>query len=289
MIKVIASDLDGTLLNEEHRINHETAETIRKACDAGLRFMIATGRNYEGALRALEGEEFVCDYIVSSGAELRNPQREILFSSTMDMEKCRAVCRVLHKHAISYILCGAEREYCIGTQEEMEKNIIEHIYTFNQNLSFEDIKEIELYREMSGRTCAVPDFDSLVRDGVKINKVFAFSNDLEVLAMVKGELGAIPGMAVSSSFYNNLEITEEAAQKGPVLKSYIESLGYTMDEVMVFGDSLNDYSMISMDFGATIAMENADPEIKKAAKYMTKSNVENGVAYAIEELLKKYR
>lgn len=75
------------------------------------------------------------------------------------------------------------------------------------------------------------------------------------------------------------------AQKGPVLKEYIESLGYTMEEVMVFGDSLNDFSMLEMDFGATVAMENADPEVKAVAKYVTKSNTEHGVAYVIEKLL----
>lgn len=56
-------------------------------------------------------------------------------------------------------------------------------------------------------------------------------------------------------------------------------------EVMVFGDSLNDYSMLSMDFGATVAMENADSKLKRVAKYTTKSNVNDGVAYAIEKLL----
>ena len=71
------------------------------------------------------------------------------------------------------------------------------------------------------------------------------------------------------------------------LKEYIEALGYTMDEVMVLGDSLNDYSMISMDFGATVAMGNAVPEIKNAAKYITKTNNEFGVAYAVDEVLKK--
>ena len=54
---------------------------------------------------------------------------------------------------------------------------------------------------------------------------------------------------------------------------------------MVLGDSLNDYSMLSMDFGATVAMENGVPEIKAAAKYVTKSNREDGVAYAIDRML----
>lgn len=55
---------------------------------------------------------------------------------------------------------------------------------------------------------------------------------------------------------------------------------------MVFGDSLNDYSMLSMDFGATVAMENADEEVKRVSKYVTKSNEDLGVAYTIHELLK---
>ena len=90
---------------------------------------------------------------------------------------------------------------------------------------------------------------------------------------------------MAASFETNLEITDVRAQKGPVLKAYIESLGYGMDEVMVFGDSTNDASMLSMDFGATVAMENAMPEVKEMAKYVTKSNQEAGVAYAIERLL----
>ena len=73
----------------------------------------------------------------------------------------------------------------------------------------------------------------------------------------------IPKIAVASSFESNVEITDARAQKGPILKEYIESLGYTMDEVMVLGDSLNDYSMMSMDFGATVAMGNAVSELKK--------------------------
>ena len=103
---------------------------------------------------------------------------------------------------------------------------------------------------------------------------------------MKKKIQVNENLAVASSFENNLEITDVKAQKGLALKSYIESLGYTMDEVMVFGDSMNDYSMLSMDFGATVAMENGAQRVKDVAKYVTKSNAEDGVAYAIEELLK---
>ncbi|OTO77382.1 HAD hydrolase family protein, partial [Enterococcus sp. 12E11_DIV0728] len=92
-------------------------------------------------------------------------------------------------------------------------------------------------------------------------------------------------IAVASSFDHNLEITNIDAQKGPVIQSYIEELGFTMDDVMVIGDSLNDYSMLSLDFGATVAMGNALKEIKDISQFITKSNEEQGVLHAIEAAL----
>ena len=63
MIKVIASDMDGTLLGDDHRIAPETLAAIRRACDAGIRFMVATGRNIPGAMEELKGTELTCDYV----------------------------------------------------------------------------------------------------------------------------------------------------------------------------------------------------------------------------------
>lgn len=120
---------------------------------------------------------------------------------------------------------------------------------------------------------------------VPVYKIFLFSDDFAMLKELGKLLSRDKRIAVASSFESNLEITDVRAQKGPVLKEYIESLGYSMDEVMVLGDSMNDYSMLSMDFGATIAMGNAMPEVKRAAKYVTKTNEEAGAAYAIERLL----
>lgn len=71
MIKVIASDMDGTLLGNDHKVAPETLKAIHEACDAGIRFMIATGRNFKGAMEELKETDIVCDYIVGSGAEVR--------------------------------------------------------------------------------------------------------------------------------------------------------------------------------------------------------------------------
>lgn len=287
MIKVIASDMDGTLLNNEHKVAPETLEAIHQACDAGIRFMIATGRNFHGAMEELKDIELTCDYIVGSGAEVRNPQRELVKTAPISMEVCYEVEESLKEFLVSVIFNSSHHDYRIGTKEEIEASFLKQIQLFHLNMTEEEVLKSPLYKRIRENTRIISDISELEEENVAVYKIFLFSGDLEMLARIKEKLETNTKIAVASSFPSNLEITDRKAQKGPVLKEYIESLGYTMDEVMVFGDSLNDYSMLSMDFGATVAMENGDPVVKEAAKYITKPNYEFGVAYAIKELLKR--
>ncbi len=289
MIKVIASDMDGTLLGNDHQAAPETLAAIREACDAGIRFMINTGRNFPSAMEELKGADLVCDYIVSSGAEVRNPQKEVVMTLPMSMELCRAVYEESRNFPIAAVVCTDGYDYRVGDPAEVEESMLRELQIFYTDLDPDEAQQSVLYQQMKQRTKVVSDLEDMEKAGVPIYKLFFFSEDTGMLGELKNRLEKNPDIAVASSFPTNLEITDVRAQKGPVLKEYIESLGYTMDEVMVLGDSLNDLSMISMDFGATVAMENGDPEVKQAAKYITKSNAEFGVAYAIRELLKHQR
>lgn len=286
MIKVIASDMDCTLLGEDHKIAPETLSAIKEACDAGIRFMICTGRNFPGAMNELEGADLTCDYIVGSGAEVRDPRQQVVRSTAISPRLCREIYETVRKYPISVTFCTDGDDYRIGTEEEVEESLIRQIQAFHLNQCRDEIRDTELYQRMKRNTRVISGIEELEKAGLPVYKLFLFSGDLEMLGKIRRELEKNQEIAVSSSFENNLEITDVKAQKGPVLKEYIESLGYTMDEVMALGDSLNDYSMLSMDFGATVAMENAVPEIRRVAKYTTRSNVEFGVAYAIRELLK---
>ena len=163
------------------------------------------------------------------------------------------------------------------------------MHLFFSDLPREELVQTETYQRIIRSTKTVSDMDELEAAKVPIYKLFLYSEDKGMLGELKQRLEQNKEIAVASSFPTNLEITDVKAQKGPVLKEYIESLGYTMDEVMALGDSLNDLSMIEMDFGATVAMANAEPEVKDAAKYITKSNTEFGVAYAIDRLLENQR
>lgn len=287
MIKVIASDMDGTLLGDDHKPAPETLAAVKKACDAGIRFMIATGKNFPGAMAELKDAELVCDYIVGSGAEVRNPQQEVVVTHPISIELCRAIYEEIRDYPLSVTFCTDGYDYKIGTPEEIEESLMLQMQLFFSNQPREELAKSETYRRIKKSTRSMSDMDELEAAGVPVYKLFLYSEDKAMLDEMNVRLQRNKDIAVASSFPTNLEITDVKAQKGPVLKEYIESLGYTMDEVMVLGDSLNDLSMISMDFGATVAMANADPEVKSAAKYITKSNTEFGVAYAIEELLKR--
>ena len=287
MIKVIASDMDGTLLNEKHRVSVRTEKAIQQATDQGIRFMIITGRTFLGALEGLGNAVFPCDYIVSSGAQVRNSKQEIVWEGLLKGDICRKVCSVLENYSAQALFCTDELEYCIGNEERLEQNILEHIKAFDEKIPDTELKNHPTYGIFKEKTKAVENYDELEKLQVPVSKIFIFSLNLEMLKELRKDLEEISGIVIASSGDNNLEITDVDAQKGIVLKRYIESLGYTMDEVMVLGDSMNDHSMFVMDFGAKVAMENADPEIKKLAKYITRSNAEDGVAYVIEELLKR--
>ena len=212
-----------------------------------------------------------------------------MLQTPIPIEVCEELYRQLIKFPVSIIFSTDDFDYRIGTEEEIEESIVEQIHLFHLDLEPEKIRHSELYERIWKATRRISDFAELKEGKAPIYKVFIFTEDIPLLKRIQSVLGENNKVAVASSFITNLEITDVHAQKGPMLKRYIESLGYTMDEVMVFGDSMNDYSMLSMDFGATVAMENAEPEIKEVAKYVTKSNEAHGVAYAIEELLKHYK
>ena len=288
MIKVIAADMDGTLLGSDHLVSKTTEKAVIEGCNKGLRFMVVTGRNFVSALQALELTKIKCDYIVSSGAQIRDCNKNIVSTIYLPEQECEYLYHKIKEFHIGMMFCSEMENYMLGTWEEVDEGILNYIKYFHETASKEDLKKTELYRLMWEKTKVFSSYEEMKEKGDPITKLFLVSEDIELLATIQKEIEENKVLAVSSSFKYNLEITDYKAQKGPVLKEYIESLGYSMDEVLVVGDSLNDMSMMEMKFGATVAMANADEEIKKVAKYETKSNEEDGVAYIINEIIKKY-
>lgn len=285
MIKVIASDLDGTLLNTEHALDQRTYETIRQVQEQGIRFMIVTGRDFRSVMQALWEYDLECDYIVASGAEVRDSSGGILKSIPMERTYFQKIFDIAEEMGVFTRFCCNGRDYAIGEQEAVMKQWVSEAKLFFTNASDEEIMESEIYASTMRRMRCISNLQEFMDLNMPVFKIFITHPEVDVIKQLDKRLLGIPEIVSASSFPNNIELTHIDAQKGPVLKEYIKKLGYQMDEVMVLGDSMNDYSMISMDFGMTVAMENGMDEVKKAAKYITKNNGEFGVVHAIKEFV----
>jgi Cof subfamily protein (haloacid dehalogenase superfamily) len=285
MIKVVVTDMDGTLLNEKHEISEASLKAIEKLNSENIRFIISTGRHYKGAMRTLEKYNIKCDYIVASGAEVRDQEGKVLKQIPMKHYNFQEILDKVKNFPVGVRFCSDQHDYMLGTKEEIKESLLlESRYFFNTGTP-EEIEASELFQERLAGVKSINSVEDLKKLNVSIYKIFIFAYDESIVHEMDKALSSVEGIVSASSFSSNLELTHINAQKGIALKEYIEKLGYSKEEVMVLGDSMNDYSMLSMDFGATVAMENAMEEIKKVSKYMTKSNEEDGFAYAIEKML----
>lgn len=280
MIKLIASDMDGTLLNSKHEISKENLEAIKKAEDQGIRFTIATGRDITQVKEVLKKYNLKCQCLLSNGAEYRDEDGNILEKIDIEKDKLKEILSILKNRGIKAQLFTNEGIYTPNSTEEALAGIVHMIQCFEKVKSYEEALKIAKSHPGFTELKFISNIEEFLNSPVEVRKIFAFYPDLEVLSEAKKEIEEIDGLAVSSSFINNIEITNKDAQKGLTLAKVAKKLGIKKEEVMVMGDSFNDYSMFT-EFTETVAMKNAIPEVKEIAKYITDTNDNNGVAKAI--------
>lgn len=280
MIKLIVSDMDGTLLNSNHQISKENLEAIRKAEEKGIHFAIATGRAYSDVKPLLDENNLKCECILSNGAEYRDKDGNILEEVAIEKDSARKIINMIQKDGLSVEIYADDGFYTIDTEEDSLIETARRIQTFNPGTSFEEALEQAKIHPHFVNLHYIDDVEEFLNSDVKIAKFVAFYEDEETTLKVKSTLEDIEGIAISSTFTRNIEINNEHAQKGLILSKVIEKLGLKKEEVIVLGDSYNDISLFT-EFPISFAMENAVPEIKKLAKYITDTNDNAGVAKAI--------
>ena len=284
MIKLIASDMDGTLLNSNHKISEENIKAIKEAERKGIRFAIATGRDYESVKPVLNEYNLKCECIVMSGAEYRDINGSVLESIEIDNEDIKKIIEELHLVGLSCDILTDKGVY--GSNKELyEKGLKERKEMLENTMSEEKLKEFEKQFRYLFNPKYVSDINTFTNENIKIYKVMAYSKDCELIEELKGKFNKNENIAVASTFSNDIEITHVNAQKGRIISKVIKKLNIEKDEVMVLGDSFNDYSMFT-EFNNSFAMGNAIDEIKNIATYITDSNDNNGVAKAIYKMIK---
>lgn len=285
MIKLIAVDMDGTLLNEKKEISKHTVDMINKLYEHDIQFMITTGREYDMVKDLLEKNNLKCHCILMNGAEYRDKEGVLKKEIKMDSARTSRIISILQQEKIVARIFTDQGIYTLDSKENALQELVYRFKSFFPELdeaqAIEKAKKEPFFLEL--QYIKENEIEEFVQKS-SIKKFVAFNKDVDLLERAKKMLREIPNIAVSSSFIDNLELTDVHAQKGLVLKEVSKMLGIKENEVMVMGDSFNDETMFK-EFENSVAMENAIDEIKEMAKYITKTNVEDGVAYAMEQVL----
>lgn len=268
-IKLVALDLDGTLLNSAKQISSQTMETLQKAADQGVIIVPSTGRSVDGIPDEIVALPFVQYALTLNGAVVVNIRtKEVIYESNFTKEEAMQ----LWKHLQQY---DALSDCAIDGELYMEHQAFDRLSDFGQSP-----ERIALFRRTRKETFSIREM--LLREETRVAKMnLLFENPLKRIN-AKYELEQLPYIEVSSSMEKNLEINKKGGNKGAGLLALAKYLNITKDEIMACGDSDNDYSMIKAA-GLGVAMENGLDEIKHIADRITLSNDQDGVAHAIKQ------
>lgn len=267
-IKLIATDLDGTLLDREGFVRPYTRQTLAECMQRGITVMIVSGRCHNTArMPAIQAR---LDLVIASanGARIdRTPYGPTIYERLMNREECRAVYSILKDcpgNIHSYIrninfgrLCdtdsGEKRIRIDGLQDQP----LQWIYNDVARMEAEGLENVHKFEIYDKRPELLDDYAQRLR---KI------------------------GMAVTSSNPEDIEIQPADSTKGMAVRHMAEMLGLSREQVMCFGDNTNDMSMLE-EAGIGVAMANAVPELRAMADYIAPPNCYEGEARTIRKLV----
>ena len=250
-IKLIASDMDDTLLNKDCQISPRNEAAIRKALDAGKIFLIATGRMYVSVRPYAQKLGLDVPLVTYNGA----------------LVKGSLSGKVYYEHKMKLSTANEVLSYC------REKGYYLQLYVRDSILIKQENDCSRMYTKISGiQTTAIG--EALYHTDEAPYKI---------LVMTKSEEFA-GKLDVTSSKDNFLELMEPGVNKWEAVKSVAASYGVQPQEIMCIGDSNNDVKMIA-NAGIGVAVANAKDSVKQNAKIITASNNDDGVALVIESIL----
>lgn len=258
MIKLIATDMDGTLLNSSNEIQEGFYEVFNELQEKEIIFAAASGRQYYNLLERFKGIEEKMMFIAENGTFVVYKGKELVVNS-LDINLARELIKVGRNIKNSYvILCGKKAAYI----ESSDKRLIEQ--TEKYYARYEIVSDLTKIEDDILKV-TICDFNGSENNS---NNYFDEYRD-KVQITVSGEIW--------------LDIVAKGINKGVAINEIQNLLNIDYKETMVFGDYLNDLEMMSSAYHS-YAMANAHDTLKKAARFIAKSNDENGVIQAIKSV-----
>lgn len=271
--KMIAMDMDGTLLTTDKQVSDYTKKVLQRASDMGVKLVVCTGRIFKSAKIFAKLIGTKAPIVASNGAYIREKDRdEVIYSKPLSRNEIYEIIDTSKKFnfcpqvftsdtVFSEKLIHSAKNYSIWNESLLEKDRI--------NIHITD------------------DIYSIIDENLgSILKVLVKSDEEEKLLSFRKDLKSYGKFSIVSSFKNNAEVMSEGISKGKAISILADYFNISKDEVVCFGDGENDTSMIKYA-GLGVAMDNAIDELKEIADYITDSNDNDGVAKAIEKFVLK--
>ena len=266
MYKLIALDMDGTLLNSEKRITDNTKKALKEAEAKGVKVVLASGRPLSGITKSLEeldlfkGDDYVLSF--NGGMVINSKTEEIVTSS---------------------LLKGSDLKEIYKISKELDINI--HAFSAKKGLITPKMSQYTQHEcDINGIDATIMDFNDVEdnEDIVKIMMIDPQEKLDKAIEKLPKYLYEKYSVFKSAPFF--LEFTNKEVDKGKGLKKLGEYLGIKQEEIIACGDAGNDLSMVKYA-GLGVAMENATDDVKEAADYITLSNDEDGIVHVVNKFI----
>lgn len=270
-IKLIATDMDGTLLNKDRKITKYTQEVIKKAIAQGVYFVPATGRAVNALPEELKQIEGIRYGIFSNGATIYDLKEEkVVYKNHFETKRVLELTNFLKQF-------DQIQSVSLNGQSYASKKGMQNIDYYELDPNTKAIVE--------GTRVLVDDLELFVKEQAEsVEKTTLLFKTMEKRQCVIEALKQFDDIQFSSSLPKNLEISKKGCNKGDGLLHLAQALALEREELMACGDADNDRELLEVA-GFSVVMENGLDSMKAIADYITVSNQEDGVAKAIEKFV----
>lgn len=270
-IKLIALDLDGTLLNSKKQLSKENRKALTECIQNGILVVPCTGRTADGIPSEIKDIDGIRYAIATNGAVIHDlKENTVLDTRMLTWEKAMELLKFVDNYPVMY-------DPYIEGRGITEPKFFENLSDYCLTDALQDL--VKKTRDLH------PSIIDYVRNIRKpVEKINLFFPDMEGRARLRAELNKQADILVTSSIPNNLEINALGASKGEAIHRLADLLGIDRAQTMAIGDGENDFTMIRMA-GVGVVMKNASEELQAEANYVTETNDDDGVAAAIYRLV----
>lgn len=263
-MKCFSIDLDGTLLHSNHEISNENSKVLYDLKAQGHTIIFNTGRAYEDVIKFEAIKKLETPIFCVNGTILYSKDGNILFEASLPTSTFKELFPILKELGLWIMVYTNHggfpcRNPMLQDKTDEEIDLIFRDYDYNHLFEIEDLV---------------------------IHKVMGVSrkDQQEKIDLAKRAIEGKFNLSVASSHLNNIEFTSFEANKGSAILRYQQLTSQHFDEIFAFGDGGNDLSQFKVAT-TSISMGNAPLEIQQKSDVVTKTNDENGLAFAIQHLL----